>query len=406
MSPPETPLTIADKIGSFQLSSLDPASAAFTPLLYRLREETFPGRTTQIRHGSYLRRFTKGPPLDIDLATDNKPNANLESIMREFGWTGCVVVRNGAIRVEEYRHGNSPASRNDIQSVTKSFMTTILGIAQQQGKLSVNDTVSSHIEELKDTAWKDVPLLALANMSAGVVEISEEARPPDVPNPMYATDLYPQSDTNAVLNWLRTFRKVAEPWEEFHYYNPNFYVLSLAISRATQVPLEEYISSQIWEPAGMQYDAYMRTTGAGQIDGHGGLSVALTDIARFGCFILDALKGEGQGPVLPKGWFQNISEARTSEGPRAAGANDIIPTFGYETGWWTPAKGAEGGPLRENGTFAGFGMYGQSLYVIPKLDTVIAVQSGYPEHSWEIFAGNIDFATAVVKALQKEDKQT
>ena len=405
MSPPETPLTIADKIGSFQLSSLDPAGAAFTPLLYRLREETFPGRTTQIRHGSYLRRFTKGPPLDIDLTTSDKPNANLESVMREFGWTGCVVVRDGVIRVEEYRHGNSPASRNDIQSVTKSFMTTILGIAQQQGKLSVNDTVGCHVEELKDTAWKDVPLLALANMSAGVVEISEEARPPDVPNPMYATDLYPQRDTNAVLNWLRTFRKVAEPWEEFHYYNPNFYVLSIAISRATQVPLEEYISSQIWEPAGMQYDAYMRTTGAGQIDGHGGLSVTLTDMARFGCFILDAPKGEGKGPALPAGWFQDISEAKTSEGPRAAGGNDIIPTFGYETGWWTPAKGAEGGPLRENGAFAGFGMYGQSIYVIPKLDTVIAVQSGYPEHSWDIFAGNIDFATAVVKALQKEDKQ-
>ncbi|KAJ4211784.1 hypothetical protein NW759_012072, partial [Fusarium solani] len=70
MSPPETPLTIADKIGSFQLSSLDPAGAAFTPLLYRLREETFPGRTTQIRHGSYLGRFAKGPPLDVDLARD------------------------------------------------------------------------------------------------------------------------------------------------------------------------------------------------------------------------------------------------------------------------------------------------------------------------------------------------
>ncbi|KAM5343994.1 hypothetical protein ACJ41O_012531 [Fusarium nematophilum] len=391
----------ADKIGAFQLSSLDPSGPAYTPLLYRLREETFPGRTTQIRHGSYLRRFTKGPPLDLGLIPTDSSHADLENVMRQYGLTGCAVVQNGGIRLEEYRHGNMPASRNDVQSVTKSIMSTVLGIAHHEGKLSVEDTVGVHVEELRGTAWADVPLLALVNMSAGVVEVSDELRPADIPSPMYATELYPRCDPNAVIDWLRTFRKVAEPWEEFHYYNPNYYVLSLSISRATHGPLEDYLSRHIWEPAGMQYDAYMRTTGAGQVDGHGGLSVTLTDMARFGCFILDAFKSEGQGSAVPAGWFQGISEAKGSTGSRAAGANDIIPNFGYETGWWTPARGSDGGLLRENNVFAALGMYGQAIYVVPKLEAVIAIQSGYPEHSWDLFARNIEFATTIVKALAK-----
>ncbi|KAJ3532294.1 hypothetical protein NM208_g8504 [Fusarium decemcellulare] len=410
MSPPVSPpsrkghaTVLCDQIGTFNLSSIDPADPAFTPLLYRQREETFSGRTTQIRHGTYLRRFTKDSSLDITPVINGLSDATVNDVMRQNGYTGCVVVQNGEIRLEEYRHGNTPASRNDIQSITKSVMSTILAIAQSEGKLAVHDSVARHVDELKGTAWAEVPLLALINMTAGVVEISAEARPPDIPNPMYATDLYPRKDPNAVLDWLKTFNKVFEPWQEFHYYNPNYYVLSIAISRATQTPLDEYISRHIWEPAGMQYDAYMRTTAAGQIDGHGGLSVTLTDMARFGCFILDELKTKGQGPKVPAGWFQDISEAKNSTGPRAPGANDIIQTFGYENGWWTPPRGAEGCELGDNGAFAGLGMYGQALYIIPKLDTVIAIQSGFPEHSWDLFARNIQFATTIIKALQKAE---
>ncbi|KAK7408315.1 hypothetical protein QQX98_009517 [Neonectria punicea] len=404
MSSQTPPIKTGDQIGSFQLSSVDPSGPAFTPLLYRQREETFPGRTAQIRHGSYLRRLPKKDSLNIGSKISETPHFNVDDFMRQHGLTGCMVVRNGAVRLEEYRHGNTPASRNDIQSITKSVISTALGVAIQQGKLSVEDTVARHVHELKGTAWADVPLLALVNMSAGVVELSDEARPADVPNPMYATHLYPSRDRNAVHDWLKTFKKVFEPGHEFHYYNPNFYVLSWAISQATQVPLEEYVSQHIWDPAGMQYDAYIRTTAAGRVDGHGGLSVTLSDMARFGCFVLDGVKSNGQGPSVPAGWFQDISAAKNSVGPRAAGANDIIPTFGYEAGWWTPARGAEGGLLRENEAFAGLGMYGQAMYIVPKLETVIVTQSGYPEHSWDLFAHNIEFATAIVKVLQEVDK--
>ncbi|KAM0231886.1 hypothetical protein ACHAPO_008182 [Fusarium lateritium] len=391
----------SNQIGGFNLSSVPPADPAYTPLLYRLREETFQNRTTQIRHGSYLRRFARDDSLNIPSAVKESSGIDFDQFMRRYGLTGCVVVQNGAIRLEEYRHGNSKASRNDVQSVTKSVVSTALAIAQQEGKLSVNDPVSRHVEELKGTAWADVPLLALSSMSSGVVEQSEDERPADVPNPMYATELYPQTDPDAVLNWLKTARKVAEPLEEFHYYNPNYYVLSTAISRATKEPLDEYISRTIWEPAGMQYDGYIRTTAAGHVDGHGGLSVTLTDMARFGYFILDGMKEEGKGPNVPPGWFQDISDAKYSIGARALHPDNFVSNFGYESGWWTTGRGDPNEyKMGDDGAFAAIGMYGQAIYIVPGLNAVVAVQSGYPEHDLDLFTKNSDFATSILKVLE------
>ncbi|KAF5020229.1 hypothetical protein F66182_7746 [Fusarium sp. NRRL 66182] len=395
---------LSDRIGSFSLSSIHSADPAYTPLLYRLREETFQNRTAQVRHGSYLRRFTRDTSIDIVDALEQNSGIDLDKFMHRYGLTGCVVVQKGAIRLEEYRHGNSRASRNDVQSCTKSVVSTALAIAQQQGKLSVNDPVSLHVEELKGTAWAHVPLLALSSMSSGVVEQSDQERPADVPNPMYATELYPQTDPDAVLNWLKTSRKVAEPWQEFHYYNPNYHVLSTAISRAVEEPLEEFISRTIWEPAGMQYDGYMRTTGAGHVDGHGGLSVALTDMARFGCFILDGFIDEGRGPDVPPGWFQDISEAKYSVGARALHPDNFVSNFGYESGWWTAGRGDEEYTMGDDGAFAAIGMYGQSIYIIPRLEAVIAIQSGYPEHELDLFTRNAELATAILKALRRDSK--
>ncbi|KAH7362797.1 beta-lactamase/transpeptidase-like protein [Plectosphaerella cucumerina] len=391
--------THAEEIGAFQLSSLDPADPSFTPLLYRQREETFLGRTVQLRHGSYLKKFNKKITLDAQTSIDGESALSIDNMMHQYGLTGCIVVRGDTIHLEEYRHGNTPASRNDIQSITKSFTTTALAIAQQEGRLSVNDPVSLHVEELADTVWADVPLSALASMSSGVVEPSDDPRPADIPNPMFATKLYPSSDENAVLNWLKTFKKVAEPWEEFHYYNPNFYVMSLAISRAVQQPLQDFISSRIWEPAGMQYDGYIRTTSAGQVDGHGGLSITLSDMARFGRFVLDAVDGGKGGAPVPHSWFSDISSAKNSTGARAPGANDSLPGFGYEAGWWTPDKSHA---LASEGGFAAIGMYGQAIYILPKLDAIIAVQSGNPDHSSEPLTRNIELATTIVRMLKAE----
>ncbi|KAI3572715.1 beta-lactamase/transpeptidase-like protein [Fusarium oxysporum f. sp. albedinis] len=381
-------------IGTFNLSSLNASDARNTAILTRQEAELLPNRTVQLRHGSYLRHLAKGKEIHFSTKA-NGTDHDITSFLYHFGISGVMIVKDGKVRLERYQYGNEPSFRNQIQSCTKTFITTSMGIAIAQNKISLNDRVSKYIPELAKSAWGPVQLRHLIDMTSGVYEHNSTN------NPDLFLDVYPRTDPEAVIKWFKTFEKVAEPGTKFEYYNPNYYVASLSLTRALGEPLQDWVTRNIWDPAGMQYDGYMRVTGAGQVDGHGGLALTLQDMARYGLFILDAFNGNG-GPRVPKRWFQDISAASTSKGIRAPGAIDIVPGFGYQTGWWTTGRGAKKYQLGDDGGFAALGTYDQAVYVIPGINTTIVLQSDYPVHYPDLFYYGQQFATAAGLALRKE----
>jgi len=49
-----------------------------------------------------------------------------------------LVVRDGKLVLEEYFHGNHADSLNDVRSVTKSIVSTLVGVALKEGLLVVS----------------------------------------------------------------------------------------------------------------------------------------------------------------------------------------------------------------------------------------------------------------------------
>ncbi|CAG9955451.1 unnamed protein product [Clonostachys rosea f. rosea IK726] len=390
---PPTPYFALADIGTFNLSSLNATDARNTAILTRQEAELLPNRTTQVRHGSNLRHLVRGKEISFS-TTANGTTHNISSFMYHFGMAGVMIVKDGEIRLEKYQYGNEPSFRNQVQSVTKAFLSTALAAAVAKKKISLSDRVSKYIPELAKSAYGPVPLQNLIDMTSGVVEHNSTS------NPDLFNDIYPRTDPEAVLKWFKTFEKVAEPGQIFNYYNPNYYVLSLSLTRALGEPVQDWVTKTIWGPAGMKYDGYMRVTGAGQVDGHGGLALTLQDMARFGLFVLDVFIGRG-GPRVPDRWFQDISAASTSTGVRAPGAIDIVPHSGYQTGWWTMPRGGKKYQLGDDGGFAALGTYDQAIYIIPGMNTTIAMQSSYPVHYPDLFWYGQQFATAASLALKK-----
>ncbi|KAJ6028920.1 beta-lactamase/transpeptidase-like protein [Penicillium canescens] len=261
-----------------------------------------------------------------------------------------------------------PSSRNVVQSVTKSLLSTAIGIAIEKEFFTLNVSVSTYVPELTDTPYGQILLQNLADMTAGV-------EPPN------GTD------------------KVAEPGEVFSYHDENYYVLALSLTRAVEVPLGNWITKHIWEPSGMGYDGFMRTTGAHQVDGYGGLAIALKDMARFGLFVLDYFH-DIAGPDVPKRWFDNIADATTSTGIRAPGNIKEVPNSGYQTGWWTMPRDEDTYQLWDDRGFAALGTYGQAIYIIPDIDGVIAMQSSYQIHYADLFWYGPEFVTAAAVAVK------
>jgi hypothetical protein len=50
----------------------------------------------------------------------------------------------------------------------------------------------------------------------------------------------------------------------------------------------------------------------------------------------------------------------------------MMPSFGYQNGWWILLRGGETHQLGDNQVFAALRTYGQAIYVIPYLNTTIA----------------------------------
>ena len=147
----------------------------------------FANRTIQLRHGSELRQLHQGKPIDVS-ASVNGSLESIDSFMAKFGMAGLMVVQHGTIRVEKYLYGNAPASKDIIQSCTKSFTSTALAVAMAEGKISTDDLASKYVSELIGTPYENVSLLEISDMTSGVTV------PDDVPDYF---DIYMESDLDS-----------------------------------------------------------------------------------------------------------------------------------------------------------------------------------------------------------------
>ncbi|KAL5586910.1 hypothetical protein FOVSG1_012046 [Fusarium oxysporum f. sp. vasinfectum] len=225
--PKPIPYFAFSDIGTFNLSSLNASGARNSAIITHQEAELLPNRSRQLRYGSYLRKLAKEK--DIYLTTRaNGTEHDITSFLYHFGISG---------------YGNGPSFRNQIQSCTKSFITTSMGIAIAQNKISLNDPVSKWIPELAKSPWGPVHIRNLIDMTSGVEE------PNSTHNPDLFNDVYPRTDPDAVTKWFKTFDKVAEPGKVFNYYSPNYYVASLSLTQDIGEPLQDWVTKNIMEPS-------------------------------------------------------------------------------------------------------------------------------------------------------------
>jgi CubicO group peptidase (beta-lactamase class C family) len=136
--------------------------------------------------------------------------------------------------------------------------------------------------------------------------------------------------------------------------------------------VSDYLSEKIWQPCGMQSDAYWQLESPGGQEFAGsGLSACLRDYARFGAFVLADGVVDGVR-VLPQGW---IAES-TAVVPGSIYAPGKLPGFeplGYGYQWWTfPAPSGRR-------VFGALGIFGQQIYVDVDAQLVIVLNSAWPE---------------------------
>jgi CubicO group peptidase (beta-lactamase class C family) len=272
---------------------------------------------------------------------------------------GLLVMKNDEVLLEHYDLGITEQTRWLSMSMAKSFSTTLIGAAIQDGFIkSVDEPLTTYLPEFNGTAFDGVTVKTLMQMTSGVKWSDDQTDAQSERRHMLEIQIAQQP--GAVMRYMAERPRVAEPGTQFCYSTGDTHVVGALVKAATGKWLSDYLSEKIWSRLGMEQD------GAWWLEAPNGLEVAgsgffatLRDYARFGRFILDDGVIDSER-VLPEGWMREAGSARMISGKRV--------DYGYM--WWI-VPGADGS--LDDGAFTARGIFGQLMYINPKQRVICVV---------------------------------
>jgi CubicO group peptidase (beta-lactamase class C family) len=304
--------------------------------------------------------------------------------------SGVMVLKDGKIAYELYQYGNTPDTRWMSMSMAKSFTSTLVGAAVQDGLLNIKDPVTKYVPSLKGSAYEGVTVRDMLMFASGVYWSEESGEAAGKMNPKtprrQLLDIQIAQKPGATMALMRTLPRVAPIGSVMEYSTGEAQVQVEVLRAAIKKPLSTYLSEKIWANFGMEYPAnwWLDSPNGSEIGGSG-ISATLRDYARFGLFIMNnGMVGDRR--VLPEGWAADAGSAKI-----ASVAGEPI-NYGYN--WWIPSSG----PSRADGAFEARGKGGQGIYINQKEKIVIAITSAQIKGNAPIANG--DFYDAVVAALK------
>jgi hypothetical protein len=262
-----------------------------------------------------------------------------------------------------------------LYSLSKSFTSTAVGFAVQEGLLTVEDYV---LDIFKDK----LPCTPCENMQKMKVKHLL----------MMSTGHSKEINAYSSEDWIYAFLSSYidnKPGSMFVYNNPAAYMLSAIVQKQTGVTILEYLKPRLFEPLGFSEDIWWENSPQGINLGFAGFNIKTEDIAKFGVFLLNRGKWESK-QLLAAEW---IDEASAKHIETKDEAFDWRQGYGYQ--FWRC--------LPEN-AYRADGAFGQFCIVMPNQDMVIAVTAG-SQKTDEILEAAWKYLIPAIKDSIKPDSE-
>lgn len=239
----------------------------------------------------------------------------------EAAGSSCLVVtRDGEVVRQDYWNGAGPEHPVEAFSVTKSVTSTLVGIAQDQGLLDIDQTAADFIPEWAGTNAAAVTVdNLLSNDSGRHWDLATD----------YVEMAVQASDKTAFGVDLA---QDAAPGEVWAYNNSAIQTLSAVLESATGTSPVDLARTQLFEPLGMTHSK-LTTDAAGNALTYAGLQTTCLDLARFGYLMLRGGEWDGEQVVSPE-YVQ-----------QATGGPSTPLNAAYGLLWWLNREGPISSPL-------------------------------------------------------------
>jgi CubicO group peptidase (beta-lactamase class C family) len=289
----------------------------------------------------------------------NNQSLTIDDYLARNPTTGLLVARNNTILFEHYQYGRTDQDRLMSDSMAKTIVAMLIGVAVAEQKISsIDDPAGKYVPELRDTTMGAVPIRALLHMASGI-EFKQDYSASDDDATFHRLLFSP--DGPGPIATIRHFtRRIADPDTVFSYASLNTEVLGVVLTRATGMSLSDYLQTRIWQPMGAEADARWITDNTGQEIASCCFESTLRDYARFGLLLAhDGAFNDRQ--IIPRQWVLDATRPASPGSFLALGKGKHPGGYGYQV-WLLPGR---------RGAFALEGIHGQRILVDPESGLVL-----------------------------------
>jgi len=352
---------------------------------YRNIDRLFPTRT--VRHGLMPMPLpSASTPLKTLSFRVGDKRYDLDDYLELNRVAGLLVLKDGRIKLEKYRFGNSERTRWMSMSVAKSITSTLVGAALKQGYIAtLVDPVTKYVPSLRGSTYEGVSVRDVLMMSSGVSWDETYTDPRSDRRRLLEAQI--SQVPGSAMAVMTSLPRAAAPGTVNNYNTGETQVVGEIVRSAVGRPLATYLSERIWSRFGMEADAkWWLDSPDGHEIGGSGFSATLRDYGRFGLFLLNGGIAGGEA-ILPDWWIREATSPKILRGGTPL-------DYGYL--WWTGATPAS----QRDSAYAAEGIFGQSVYINPAAQVVIVVWSAQQRPTGSAVIDDWAFFDAVADALR------
>lgn len=226
--------------------------------------------------------------------------------------TSVVVVKEGKLLIEEYFNGANRSTLHNTRSVGKSFASTLIGIAIEEGYLedteqSLGDLYDLRQYENYSPQKEQVTLKSLLTMSSGFDGSDADSDSPGFDENMYNSDDWAAFTLNLPMDETK---EIGETWD---YFTAGAVLLGDIVNKSVPRGLETYADEKLFQPLGISHYEWSYTP---QKIAHtaGGLQMNALDFAKYGQLYKNGGIWKGQ-EILPSDWVSKTMTNYFKESP-------------------------------------------------------------------------------------------
>jgi CubicO group peptidase (beta-lactamase class C family) len=214
--------------------------------------------------------------------------------------SGIIVLSHGKLLIEEYFNGATRQTLHDPRSVGKSFASTLLGMAIDDGFIKNEDQTLKEYYDVTSFAnynklKEKVTLKELLTMSS-----SFDGNDENDLSPGNEENMYPTAD------WVKFAmdlpNKETTPPGQWHYFTAGVILLGDVINKKVPAGLESYASKRLFRPLGIHHYQWQYTPQK-LPNTAGGIRMNALDFAKYGQLYKNKGNWAGQ-QLLSREWVK------------------------------------------------------------------------------------------------------